>query len=357
MSSHSRRPGPQDIPLPGMDPGGGLLYSGEHLQERASGLGNSQAAAGDAPSAADIARGAAHEAYERQFGLRPTQGLSLEQRALNAQGARAVIRALNSSGSTEPVAEKRRTTRRVSLATALRPDFIGINPADFSDITADLIALADPDKLQRSLIPPERKRYSASYVRGDTQRVEHVAMTPEVYGIIVSHVGSFAGRVSARTSVSRPAGNIHDAAAERSGLHAIQAKLEQLGRYRAEGIEPRRVLIERFREAARYPGLARFSSKDDFLAQLTYLQTAVIDDMITVIRHQRRWSNPDASERLLRRTITAAMFVERTKNAHIGYFRSMMDLAADYYGSQWALARDRERQASKYIKEHETSDG
>lgn len=253
-----------------------------------------------------------------------------------------------------------RVESRNALARALRPDFVGIDPVDYLDITDTMLDLAAPDALRSSLIGV--KPHSSEAVRSvvwdpKTKTTEniYVAVTPAEFGLLsgsIKHLGerAVAGSQNKR---QRPGvrSAVDDAAAVRAGVHAVSSRASATQKYLNNDLKMQNALIAKFQEATRYPGLARFGSEGAMREQLTYLRTYVFGAMQTTIGNQRDWNS--TQQITAQKAINARLFLDRANNQHIENFRGMLDLAAEWNGYKLAIIATRQWEAKKYIAEHQ----
>lgn len=253
-----------------------------------------------------------------------------------------------------------RVEARNALARALRPDFVGINPEEYLDVTDEMLDLAAPEALKTSLIGVRAKSSEAIesiVLHPETRKVDkiYIAVTPTEYGLMsgsIQHLGERAVALSQKKR-QRPdvRSAVDDAAAVRAGIHAVSNRAIATQRYLDNALKNQNELIARFQEAAKYPGLARFGSEGAMREQLTYLRTYVFGGMLTTIGNQRDWNSTQQMNAL--KAINARLFLDRANNRHLVNFKGMLDLAAEWNGHKLAIIASRQWEAKKYIKKHE----
>ena len=244
---------------------------------------------------------------------------------------------------------------RNALARALRPEYIGIKPEDYLDITAEMIELASPDKLRSSLIDvPVKSSGAVGYLHPQSERLLYIAVAPQEYGILggsVLHLGERAVQNSIKKRQQPQGLSESDAEATiRAGVHAVINRAAKMQQYSENDLATQFVLIKKFQEAAEHPGLARFGKEVEMRKQFNYLRTYTFARMLQTIAGQRHWT--PAQQHLAERTIEARIFPDRDHNRHITNFKGMLDLAEEWNGYKRAIVAGRLWQSSKYIKEH-----
>lgn len=244
---------------------------------------------------------------------------------------------------------------RNALARALRPEYIGLKPEDYQDITAEMLELAAPDKLRGSLIDvPAKSSGAVGYLSPQSERLIYIAVAPQEYGILggsVLHLGERAVQTSVNKRHQPRGLSESDAAATvRAGVHAVTDRAAKMQQYSDNDLMTQLVLINKFQEAAKHLGLARFGKEIDMREQLNYLLTYTFGGMLQTIAGQRHWT--PAQQRLAERTIEARIFLDRDHNRHITNFAGMLDLAEEWNGYKRAIVAGRLWQSKKYIKEH-----
>lgn len=249
-----------------------------------------------------------------------------------------------------------RVEARNALARALRPDFVGIKTEDYLDVTDEHLDLAAPEVLRLSLIGVKPHSSEAvAYWNPEADSWTHIAVTPTEFGLLSGSIKHLGERAVAGSLRKRQGPNVRSAvdsaAAVRAGLHAVTGRATATQMYLDNDLKKQNVLIKRFQEAARHPGLARFGSEGTMREQLTYLRTFVFGGMITTIGNQRDWNS--SQQIRAQKAINARMFLERTNNQHIENFKGMLDLAAEWNGYKQAIIATRQWEAQKYINQHE----
>lgn len=249
-----------------------------------------------------------------------------------------------------------RIEARNALARALRPDFVGLNPLDFVDVTDQMLDLAAPEALRTSLI--DVRPHSSEAVKSydwATKKDIYIAVTPFEYGLMsgsIQHLGERAVAGSQNKRQRLGTRNIaDDAAAVRAGIHAVTGRAEKTQEYLNNALIKQNLLIAKFQEASKYPGLARFGNEGKMREELTYLRNFVFGGMITTIGNQRNWNSNN--QIYAQKAINARLFLDRQQNRHIDYFKSLLDLAAEWNGHKMAIIATRQWEAKKYVKKHE----
>jgi len=239
-----------------------------------------------------------------------------------------------------------------ALARALRPEYIGIRPEDYADITPDMVEMASADSFRRSLIDVGRSSPATlPYMAPRARRPLFVAVTSAEFTLLSGNLTMLGERAVKRTETARQqaAGLSQSdyAATQRSGAHAVESRVAVMERYLAQELLPENDLIAKFREAARYPGRSRLSDEAAMRMGLTTVREQVFGKIFEALRAQRHWS-PEQEDRA-RRAVERRLFIDRFNNQHINRFDAMLALAEERNGYLHAITRHRIHQAKKYI--------
>ena len=247
---------------------------------------------------------------------------------------------------------------RNALARALRPEFVGINPQDYLDVTDEHLDLAAPELLRQSLIGVAPGSPDAVAYRVSRQELLYVAVTPTEFGLMSGSVLALGQRAVAGSQRKRQRigkrNPVDDAAAERAGVHAVMNRAVASSNYLENVLVKQDKLIAQFQEAARYPGLARFGSEGVMREELTNLRTFVFGSLLTAIGNQRQWTA--AQQQRAQKAVDARIFLDRHKNNHINNFKGMLDLASEWTGYKRAVIATRLWESKKYIQQHTLND-
>lgn len=242
---------------------------------------------------------------------------------------------------------------RNSLAKALLPEFVGIRPEDYIDVTDEQLRLASPQLLRASLINVSRETHgAAANFDPEKRRTTFIATTPHEFGILTGSVQMLGERAVSRTELARQrSGNFNArdiAASRRSGVHEVESRLALMEKYVAKELLPEIALIDRFLEAAEHPGLARFSNQKNMRVQFTTLQTVTVGNIISALQRSRQWS--PAQQQRATKAIDARMFLDRNDNRHLDYFKDMLLLAKERNDYLLAIARKRIAKSEQYAR-------
>jgi hypothetical protein len=246
-----------------------------------------------------------------------------------------------------------------SFARAATPEYWGLDPGDYADITPHMLELVETSNLHKSLIGvPKVSQFSVGYLPGLESRPVFIALTPTEYSLIARYVPGLATAAVSQTLKSRRImkNNIVDTnAAKRSGVHALEGRQAAMETYLKNSIQRDQVLLEKFAEAAKNPSRWRMR-ESEMRVQLGWVMESVFGDMFTTIRYQRQWS--PGQEDLARRAVERRLFFERQRNQHLQYWRDMFSLNLEYSGNKQALFLDRIWQTKQLIaKKKDASKG
>lgn len=265
--------------------------------------------------------------------------------------------------------------RRIGLVHVLRPEFHGLNPDDFNDISEEVVERASASELQSSLLweyikvgDRDRSEESPTAIayRTPHQGFMSVALTPEEYDAMSTSIEKLANRAFTKVLVSRDQ-KLQEASgdpmararseedirvANRGALRPVLKSRDEMQRLLETGILPKIELISRFSEMTqgRNPNLAR-GTRESVSARFDELRGTIFDDMLDVIGLQRQWT-PDMTKRA-KRIIQKRLYISGSGAQRVRNFKEMLALADHYYGHKRALVQTRIYEADKYIYERE----
>jgi len=240
-----------------------------------------------------------------------------------------------------------------AIARALMPQYVGIRPEDYADITPDLVALADPSKFRASLIDiPLNSEGGLSYRSFEPRRTITVGATASEFTLLSGSLQTLGGRAVRRTEASRRrAGTLSDAdrqASQRSGVHAVESRVDAMQRYLDLELEPEVALVQAVRKALKYPGFAhQLGDEGEVRQKITTVRTQVFGKLFEALGIQRQWTS--AQQRLAERSLDRRLHIDRFGNKHLGDFDRMLALAEDRSGHLRAVTHSRMSQAHQYI--------
>lgn len=232
----------------------------------------------------------------------------------------------------------------VALARMLRPQFQGLNPANYTEVShADQLRYG-PAQLRRHLIDVPAHSTNAVRLYDDARpgRFIYITPTPEEWKLLRStnklgEAGQNHVEISRQNSFGRVIGAQAVAATmpdsdapRRGGIHAVESRLAKIDSYLANVIDPSLNLIGQFEEALRYnAGLARFGHELGGRIKLTQLQTGTIEPMLRAAAVQWGISRPD--QRLhMRRSLEKYVYFAPTTTIRRQRFGEMLELARDW---------------------------
>lgn len=240
---------------------------------------------------------------------------------------------------------------RNALSRTLNPDYWRVDPSEYADITDAMRAAANPQLLLQSLVGvPAGSPSAVAYRPGGVISNEsvYVALTPIEYGQIVRYPEAFSRAVRNKTLASRPHGDPHTQAANRSVQYALENK-DKTQKYITGTLEPWMGLLGKFNQAAANPGLSLMGSELNMRQNFETFRTNILGNMLEALRVQRDWSDEQAD--FARRTIDARMFIDRENNQHIAYFVGLIAVTHSYIGNKTALFKDRLHQSKQVAKQ------
>jgi hypothetical protein len=236
---------------------------------------------------------------------------------------------------------------------------MALDSADYAHVPQSWLDEAAPEKLRLSLIDvpfSEADRSLVGYKSGIDRYNTWIAVTPREYKLLARHIPALA-RTALNTTLDAPSRavdpfeDVNQAAAERSGSHAVEAKLTAMQALLERSIEPRRKLINDFLEMASYPNLNR-GNRITVMNHFEQLRITVFGEMLLAVGNQRKWTRgsgkPERAEQaILTRLYIAGSPAERAQN-----FRGMVQLSDEYYGHKWALVKSRIKEAGDYLRDN-----
>lgn len=257
-----------------------------------------------------------------------------------------------------PVGHADLTRQRNSLARTLTPEYLGIDPFDYGDITDRMRAAAEPEQLILGLVdvpkPSPGSTSAVSYWPGGAARSVNIAVVPGEYRLLVRGPDAFSNAVRNTTLQSRPIGDTHANAAERSVKHAHVTKFEAQNNYLHGTLEPWKGLLAQFRKAAKHPGLSLMGNEISMRTKFETLRSGVFENMFEALRVQRGWD--DRQMDFARRTVEARMVIDREHNQHLQYFAGFVAMSQEYFGHKSALFMDRAYRSRRIVKRLEADE-
>ena len=245
---------------------------------------------------------------------------------------------------------------RNSFARMATPDYWGLDPVKYGDITPTMIDRMSPDYIRPSLIDVHADSECAvSYIDDITGQKVNIAVTPHEYGILARNIAKLGEASVNQTLAARPSMPnfaIHDAAAERSGVHTLEGYVTRMQEYADGTLNADIQKLRRFKEAADHPGLGR-GKEIDMRLDMQWVMDHIIGDTLLALRRQRNWTPEQAD--LASRSLQARLFFDRAGNKHLSNWREMIIFELEYTSHKLALFKDRTRQAKSYIRNHANS--
>ncbi len=218
---------------------------------------------------------------------------------------------------------------RVTFSRLATPQYWGLKPEDYADLTPDMLTAANPDKFRSNLINPiERGRFVYVH-KSYPEPFSFVALSPGEYNSIILSPAALNSRSVARyladrTGYFQPPPDREKA--ERAGMHVVERRLELVQRH-IPILDSYVAILVRFAEAARYPGSNRGKSLQK-RAEGEVLRGIIMPDMFEALTEQRRWTPTQLD--LAKRSLERRLFFERQGNKHFGVWRNLLRLLIDY---------------------------
>lgn len=262
---------------------------------------------------------------------------------------------------------------RVALVHVLTPEFHQLDPSDFADISDEVIHRASPQALRLSLLDTNDRESSPLRGRNNTgksvvsyQSPEYgrawvqLSVTPTEFGLFSRHVDMLARTAFNRTLAIRdkklqeetgnPAAKARSdedvAAANRASIRQVSGKLPKMQAYLDEEILPRVETVDKFIEMTTHRNLNR-GTHETVQARFENLRLYVFGDMLDAVGNQRKWTADQAAkaERILQRRL----YMDGSISERVVNFRSMLELAKEYYGHKRAFVLTRIAETNRYL--------
>lgn len=231
---------------------------------------------------------------------------------------------------------------RASLARMLQPKTWGVTEATYSQVTSEMIEMAQPARFRPDLI--DVKPFSTGAVSYPDQLARRdiwVAMEPSEYVGITRNVRALGTVAVQRSHAKRPDEMFDEPQRERgqrSALHVQESRQKVMEAYVGNVLLQREQLLKKFLTAAQYPGLSHFGRELTFLERMTSYRD-ILDSTLRAIGNQRQW---DAhKENLARRATEWRILYDRTDNHHIGNFIDLTQLLFEHNGAKLAVFKSR----------------
>lgn len=239
---------------------------------------------------------------------------------------------------------------RPALVHILTPEFTGLVPEDFTDITARDVAYAAPEQLRPSLIDvPRHGRGAVGYMSEEKHREVWLAVTPHEFRLLARHPSKLGQSALMATFDAYPEREQRtdevQATARRSAMHAVESRQKAMAAYQ-EVVLGRLTLIGKFAEMQQYPNLAR-ANLAHARSRFQTLRDDVIDNMVTAIAHQRQWTEAQATR--AERTIMKRLYIEPNRLKRYTNFNAMLRLAHDYNQQKLLLMESRQKESERYL--------
>ncbi len=267
----------------------------------------------------------------------------------------------------QAVGPRREQDKPTALVHILTPEFQGLNPEDYADISDSSLQAAASGNIRKYLFDISLDGKNVVRYRA----VEHqdkwlsIAVNPEHFNLFSRHVPMLA-----RTAINRvleakdkalrlETGNPGARArsdqdlkeSERAAVRTLMGKEERMEQYLATELEPRLELVGKFLEMTqgKNANLARGSRKA-VRERFEHLRTFVFGDILDAIGGQREWSEETAKKAEM--IIQKRLYIDGTSRDRVANLEEMLRLAEEYYGNVRALVLGRLAEVHKYYRKH-----
>ena len=235
---------------------------------------------------------------------------------------------------------------RNALARTLTMEYMDLDPNAFTDITVEMVAYVQPDRLQGALIDVpldiEKSPSAASYTgntRGGRREV-NIALTDTEAKLIPRFVGAIQrnAAINVGAKITTPVPTDADIARKgRSKTHVQESKLPKVEEYHDMLLE-QRTLLEKFIKASdgSNVGLSMFGDEGALREKFAYLRTFIIGDMIRAYGTQRKLT--ESQMKTMERALTVSIFYHPNK---VDNFHNLVKFLREYNGHKLLLAQQR----------------
>jgi hypothetical protein len=241
-----------------------------------------------------------------------------------------------------------------SLGHLLTPEAAGIDSVDYADITEEMLLNADPTLLRQSLIGVNRGGRSVVWYKPNPRgSYVNLAVNPEDYNHIARNIPALSRAVVNRTLERYPSEVQFDrdkqAAAERSGLHAVEVKLPFI-KSRLNELVHQRELLDIVQEMTKPTSL---NLGRGYVARSRFheLMGDVIANMVNAVGNHRKYDT-EAMIRM-RKSLEARLYLapERVGQRQ-EYMGQLVDVANEYYGHLVIMYATRRYEAEKFLRDN-----
>ncbi len=223
-----------------------------------------------------------------------------------------------------PMPELIRGDRRIAFGRVVMPYFFGLDAANYSDITPEMVDAANPNNFLPYLLPDRSQR--GNYV------VDGVALSSEEYTRIVRSPETFTASISNKTHEANrlnPRIGWRNAKALRSAYHALEHRLPQMART-LDGVKSEQAVIDDLNRKARMPGYAHDRAVD-LRNKVAFVREVTFKRILEVMGREKNWTDEQAD--YATRTVDYRLFFTGAKR--VGNWQRMLRVA-HLYGEQRA---------------------
>lgn len=239
---------------------------------------------------------------------------------------------------------------RLALVHMLTPDFAGVNPEEFADVTFEDMVESSPMKLRASLIDVPRNGTSAvGYWSSEERREVWLGLTPAEFRLLARHpakLGQTAMNATKNAYSEREQRTDEvRAKAKRSAIHAVESRQSRMTEYAAVVAERLR-LIDKFVEMDQYPNLVR-AEITTTRERFQMLRQNVIENIISAAANQEDWA--EAHSARIEKAVVRQLYIEPNLQRRYRNFNAILDLGRDYNRHKLRLIQARHNEVEHYI--------
>lgn len=258
------------------------------------------------------------------------------------------------TGMERPVISHESLGARNSFSKAVTPEYHGLLIEDFADLTKEQIESVTPQALHDSLIGIDAEAPNAVFYRNPlTREGLWIAVSPTEHKHLAGNITTLGNRVMSSVMASRAPRRDFGPdreAAMRGGTKAVEDKMRKLEAYKTNLLQPQIAAVHWLQHSAEHPGKAW---KDGLSVRMTMetVRGGVFKDMLTAMQEAERWSPEKVAG--VEKVLDYRLFFDRTANAHIKNWKTMLKLADVYLGYKKALYGDKIADAKRFISKYE----
>ncbi len=244
-----------------------------------------------------------------------------------------------------PLPELIRNNDLIAFGRVPNDYYLGVQRAEYADITEDMVHEISPDILQESLFS-ENSPNSVDGVVFSAAEHERVVRFPDSYKTtVVNNTFSSSG-------LDRNMGR-RNQRADKQGIDALAGRLEPMGRT-LEGIKQEQATIKKLQKAAIHAGWAHIPAQDMLIAT-TSVDFITFGRMLEVAAHENGWDEQKAAQ--ARRALDVRLYLgigdgELGLTSRVGNWESMLDLGCRYAAVREKIFANRIKRVSRIVGEY-----